>query len=538
MSKPQPNPKRRWRLLVGALVLILLAGVVWLWSPWAQSQTDSPEPTVAVRRGPLTININETGSITNRDKIILKSEVPGTVSILSLIDEGTRVEKGQLLIELDSSDLKDQRDQQQITVLNSQASLVQARENLAVQKNEAQAQIEKAEFELTVARSDLKKYTQGDYPQELAQAQAEITLAREDLQRASEKLTWSRRLAGEGYITGTELDADQAAVNRAKLDLELAQGRLALLKEHTYTRRMLELNSAIRQAELALERVKRKARADVVQAEANLQARQSEHARKQEQLATINERIANCRITAPQDGMVVYATTGQWSWRGNTEPLAKGQEVRHRQELLYLPTDDTVMAEVKIHESALRKVEVGQPARITVDAMPGEFFYGQVGRISLYPDGMSVFMNPDLKVYSTDVYIDQGDAGKLRAGMGCRVEIIVEELDDALYVPVQCVVRRGGEPVVFVPSAQGPRPVPVEIGLDNGRMIHIRSGLSEGQAVLLAPPLKPADDQAAAETGRIPPRKDPSDADQPAERPARPAGRTGRSNGARRDAAP
>jgi HlyD family secretion protein len=527
MSEPQSKPRRRWRWLAGAVLLAVVAGGVFLWAPWTAEEADSAQPTVTVRRGPLTININETGSITNRDKIILKSEVPGTVSILSLIDEGTRVAQGDLLIELDSSDLKDQRDQQQITVLNSEASLIQARENLAVQKNEAQAQIEKAQFERTVARSDLKKYTEGDYPQDLAQAQAQITLAREDLQRASEKLTWSKRLAGEGYITGTELDADEAAVNRAKLDLELAEGRLTLLKEHTYTRRMLELDSAIRQAELALERVKRKARADVVQAEASLQARQSEHTRKQEQLATINERIANCRITAPQDGVVVYATTGQWSWRGNTEPLAKGQEVRHRQELLYLPTDDTVMAEIKIHESVLRKVEIGQPARITVDAMPGEVFHGQVGRISLYPDGMSVFMNPDLKVYSTDVYIDQGDVSKLRAGMGCRVEIIVEELPDAMYLAVQCVVRLEGKPVVYIPGPDDPVPVAVTIGLDNGRMIHIKSGLIEGQEVLLAPPLKTDD-----ATGQ-------PDMPRPATRPS-PAGRPeeqseGRSKGERRN---
>ena len=106
--------------------------------------------------------------------------------------------------------------------------------------------------------------------------------------------------------------------------------------------------------------------------------------------------------------MVVYATTGK-AGRGNVEPLAEGQEIRERQELIYLPTTTSMMADVKIHESSLQKVAEGLPVRITVDAVPGKVFMGHVGKIGLLPDAQSMWMNPDLKVYNTEIFLD-GDA--------------------------------------------------------------------------------------------------------------------------------
>ncbi|MBW1805952.1 MAG: biotin/lipoyl-binding protein, partial [Deltaproteobacteria bacterium] len=66
-------------------------------------------PTFTVKEGPLRISVTESGAIQAREQIILKSEVEGKTSVISLVDEGTKVKKGDLLIELDSSSLLDQK---------------------------------------------------------------------------------------------------------------------------------------------------------------------------------------------------------------------------------------------------------------------------------------------------------------------------------------------------------------------------------------------------------------------------------------------
>jgi HlyD family secretion protein len=185
----------------------------------------------------------------------------------------------------------------------------------------------------------------------------------------------------------------------------------------------------------------------------------------------------------------VYATSAQFNWRGDVEPLAEGQEVRERQELIHLPVADTFMSMVKIHESSLKKISIGMPVVLTVDALPGRVFSGTVAKIAPLPDPRSAFLNPDLKVYNTEINID-GGGDALRTGMTCEAEIVVKKYEEAVYVPLQCVVRIQGRSTVYVKEGAGKIvPRTVKTGLDNNRMIHIVEGLEPGEEVLLTPPL-------------------------------------------------
>ncbi|HUU22543.1 MAG TPA: efflux RND transporter periplasmic adaptor subunit [Phycisphaerae bacterium] len=476
--------------LAGGVIVVLAAAVYAVW--FTRTSDGSRAATVPVRRGALVISVTQSGTVQNRERAVVKSEVEGTTTILFLIPEGTYVEKGDLLVELDSSRLIDEKNQQQITVLNSEASFIRAREDLAVTVSQTQSDIDQAELTYKFAEQDLTKYVQGEYPREIQKAEADINIAKEEFQRANEKVRWSKRLADEGYVTGTELQADELAAKRAQINLDLANSAMDLLKDYTHERNLDQLISNVDQAKEALKRTKSKASADLVQAQAELKAKQSENDRQKAQLEKGGDQITKCTITAPVGGMVVYATTGQGGGhRRNVPPLEEGQQVRERQELIHLPTDAAMMADVKVHEASLRKVRLGMPVRITVDALPGQVFWGRVGKIGLLPDAQSAWMNPDLKVYDTEIYIE-GDARKLRPSNTCRAEIIVEQHTDCLYVPVQSVVRVGGKTVAYVQTAKGPERREVQVGLDNNRMIRIIEGLKEGEPVLLAPPLAPS----------------------------------------------
>ncbi len=458
--------------------------------------------TFTVKRGPLRISVTESGTIKARDQVILKSEVEGRTTILWLIDEGVGVEKGDLLVELDASTLLDTKIDQQIKVQNTEALFITARENLAVVENQAQSDVELADLTLKFAILDLKKYKEGDYPNLRKEAQVKITLAVEELERAEETLTWSKKLFNEKYISNTELQADELSKKKANLNLELAKNGLDLLEKFTNSRTLSQLNSDIKQAEMALERDKRKAKANIAQAKADYKAKESEFNRQKDKLAKQEEQITKTKIYAPASGQVIYATSAQRaSWRRSSSPLDIGQDVQERQELIYLPTSDSSKAEVDIHESSLKKVQVGLPTIITVDAIPGKIFLGEVANIAPLPDATSIWLNPDLKVYSTEIYIDSNDPS-LRTGMSCKAEVIVEQYEEALYIPVQAVLRVGRDHTVYVVTDQGHEAREVEIGMDNNRMVRIISGLEEGEKVMLTPPLKAAELGQSAGTGR------------------------------------
>ena len=116
---------------------------------------------------------------------------------------------------------------------------------------------------------------------------------------------------------------------------------------------------------------------------------------------------------------------------------------------------------------------------------------GKVEKIALMPDAQSMWMNPDLKIYATEIFLD-GDSEGLRTGMSCKAEIIVDHYEDALQVPVQCVVRIGKQQTVYVRKGKEFVKRDVEIGLDNNSRVHVKSGLEVGELVSMAPPLAPA----------------------------------------------
>lgn len=486
-----PDNKKAKAITIVVIVLIVIIAAVMAAMKLAKNNaktTKTESPVFTVKKGPLQISISESGTIKPQDQIVLKSEVEGRSTVLKIIPEATQVKKGDLLVELDATTLKDNLVRQQITVQKAEASFVQAREDLAVGKNQAQSDVEKAELTLEFAKQDLDKYINGEFPNQLKEAESKIILNKEQEERASDKYLSSLKLYEDKYIAELELKTDKLAFDQAKLNTELAESDLELLKNYTYKRQVATLESDVKQAQMALERTRRKAAANVVQYEAQLKSAQSVLQREKDILNKLEDQIAKATIYAPADGLVVYATSTRGSWRGNQEPLDVGAEVYEHQELIYLPAANSVKAELSIHESSLNKVFQGMAATITVDALPGKVFHGKVNKIAILPDAQMIWMNPDLKVYTTDVFIE-GDTAELRTGMSCNVEISINFYENALYVPIQAVVRVGNEHWVYVTEGKKSLPRVVEIGLDNNRMMHIKSGLKEGEHVILNPPL-------------------------------------------------
>ena len=113
---------------------------------------------------------------------------------------------------------------------------------------------------------------------------------------------------------------------------------------------------------------------------------------------------------------------------------------------------------------------------------------GEVVKIAVLPDAQSRFGNSNLKVYATEIVV-QDMLPDVKPGVSARAEIVIENLQKVLTVPIQCVTTVKGKQVCYVKGIGGPKPVPVKIGMFNNKFIEIKSGLKSGDRVLLAPPI-------------------------------------------------
>ena len=453
-----------------------------------------PVPVFAVQEGPLTISVTSGGSIQSRDKVIISSELEGNNTVIWVIDEGTNVQSGDLLLEFDASELIEKRNEQEIVVANAESNLIVTREKLGITAGDCEAALLDRDVDLTLAKMALEKYREGDYPQQVRQFDADIALADEEVQRASERMEWSQRLSKENFLTRTELQADKLALKRKQIDLEMAKTKMNVLTNYTVLQERSILESALRRADRAMVRTEWQNKSTLRQVESELRARQRERDRSTNRLAELNFQISKSKIYASTNGIVLYTSTvlisrRQW-W---IKPLAVGSTAVERQELIYIPLESGMVVEMMIPEASLNKIDIGMSARVKIDAFPGRLFDGRLVKIGILPDGQSSQLNPDLKLYKCEIECDFHDT-IVRPGMSCDVELVKESFERALYVPVQCVVRVEGMPRVYVKGKDKDSeewvPRNVRVGLDNNRMIHILEGLRPGEEVMLAPPVK------------------------------------------------
>jgi HlyD family secretion protein len=480
--------------IIGTAILVVAIGALVFWLRVVRGSEDptTSMATFVAKRGPLTISVLEAGAIKAKEQEVIRSEVEGRVAITYLVPEGSYVNKDDVLVELDVSTLRDRRIDQEISVQKANAAYINAQANLDITKNQAQSDIDKAELVLKFAQQDLKQFVDGQYPNQLTAADNKVNEAKEVLTRAQTTLEWSQTLFNEKYISETELTADKLNKLKSENSLTVAQNDLEFLKTYTRQRQVDQLESDVKQAGMALERTQAKAKANIVQAEADQNATKQEYERQVAKLTKIDDQLGKGVLKAPVSGMVVYATSSRGDrFRDDRRPLAEGVEVFERQELIYLPKSASAVAEVDVHEASLQKVRAGLPTVVTIDALPGRKLIGTVARIAPLPNPQSMWMNPDLKVYTTNINLNEDDPA-LRSGMSCKAEIIVAQYEDVVYVPIQAVLRVGGQPTVYVVNNGQIEERQVKIGLDNNSMVIIESGLSEGEVVLLTPPLKAA----------------------------------------------
>ncbi|MGH7149162.1 MAG: hypothetical protein ACREIU_00615, partial [Planctomycetota bacterium] len=209
--------------------LLPLAGLL---AACADSSGEKPEDLkIPVRRSDVAVTIVEGGSIESEVPGKIFNEIEGQVTILRLIPEGTIVKEGEVLCELDVSALEDRLVQQKIQVEQAEAGKVRADNEFEIVRKQQESLVAQAELEVAFAELDREKYLQGDYIQERQQVEADQTVAKEEIARAKDRLDWSVKLEGKGFITRTDREADELNAKKREIDLLLADRKLDVLEK-------------------------------------------------------------------------------------------------------------------------------------------------------------------------------------------------------------------------------------------------------------------------------------------------------------------
>jgi multidrug efflux pump subunit AcrA (membrane-fusion protein) len=492
----------RKRAVVG---LVVLAGVVGAlgWGVVGLQDAGAPIADAALftaRRGPLRIAITEHGVLQAKHSAKVVSLARRSGKITYLVEEGTVVAEGDVLCRLDATPLEQQLQGLRLDVVKTEADLNTARTELAIQKSENAAEIEKAAMTLEKARKEFERYTDGDAPQERVKLQIAIKAAETKLTTAQDDAEQTRRLHDKGFVSSAQLRQAEIAHEQAIDELALARREMEIFETFAFPMTFKEKQVAIADAERAATNASLRAEAKLRQREVAVESEEERLRQLRKQIEVLETEIANFTLTAPVPGVVIYGDPAQSWFR---EYVKIGGDVWGGMTLFTIPDLRVMQALVQVHETDIDKLAVGQRATVTMDTYPGLFLEGSVTRIAnLASGGGADPASDEVRRFTVEIDLDSTEGRELKPGVSAKAEVFVREIPDALHVPTQCVFAEDGAMRVLVDAGDGPERRAVEIGAANDRYVQIVAGLEPGDRVLLYNPSLPGRrDAAPAEAG-------------------------------------
>lgn len=460
---------RKWkRVLIGlgALVIVVAAGAIM--SSAAAPSVEEVGMTHTITRGSLEVSVTEQGQLESSQNIEIKCRVRGGSTVLKVIEVGTKVEPGTVLVELDQSTIEDNINQNTITYQAAVATHTQS------------------EADVAVAKIAIDEYIEGTFRSEMQTLQKDLAIAQSNLRTARNMLEHSERMFKKGYTSELEVESNQFTVEQAQLELDLKKTEIEVLEKFTKAKMLKELRSTLeaKEAKLASD----KAAMDLAEA----------------RLIREKEQLENCIIKAESSGMVIYPSAAEWK---STPDIEEGATVREDQILLLIPDLTQMQVKVGIHESKVDRIRAGMDARVK---MLDESLTGTVKSVASITRPAGWWTGNVVK-YDTIIDIDGREGVSLKPGMSVEVKVVLASYDDVLTIPVAAVVEQEGQFVCWVKTDSGVQRRRLELGDSNDQFIVVNGGVKEGDEVVLNP-------RAYIKEAQVEALK--PDADKPADAPA------------------
>jgi RND family efflux transporter MFP subunit len=490
----------------------ILAGAIVLVTLWRSGSLFAHQrytgPTWTVRKEKLKVTIVARGNleaVNNNDiKCEVRSGTKGSTTATTikwLVDEGSVVKKGALLMELDASGLQEQLKDKTKDVDKAYADKVAADEAVRIQEIGNESAVEAAKNARDLAKIELEKYVKGDYVASLKDIDGKIETTKSDLEDWKDRAAWSARMVKKGLLSKVQADADKSRAEASRITLENYEVQKKVLEDYTRQREVQDRTAKLAEAERGIRKAEIEARSNLAQKIAAKRTAESiyqqELARKQD----LESQIAKCIIRAPQDGLVVYFVPEQVRGGGGAQQsvVAQGEPVREGQKMMQIPDLSKMLVTVKVPEAFVSNLKNPDPhdkdaqrqmAQVKVDSFSKQILNGHVKSVDTVASTQDWFAS-DVKVYKTKVAIHESIPG-LKPGMSAEVTIFADEsAEPVLVVPVQAVlgtISAGAERKIYVVGDNGNTELrDIVVGMSNERVVEIKSGLQEGDRVVLNP---------------------------------------------------
>ena len=471
----------------------------------APAEKAVPKPTElhVVKTGPLIQKVKVSGTVesTRESPIELNLKRWSDLTVIRAVPHGTEVKAGDLLIELETKDLKKKIEETKLAMPGREIDLSTAELELEGAEKSTPIALAKSLRDKMQAEQDLAHFEDESRPMRERGAKEDVKEVVEALAYAEEELNQLKKMYEKDDLTEeTEeiiLRRSENTVSRYRWMLEQAEARTGrslntlLPREHESLKTSLELQQINwRAGEKSLREGLEKKRLDTA-------AKRRDLDELKKSLAEMEGDLAAMRITAPHDGIVYYGMSqrGKWTTASLVDrKLIPGGKLMMREIVMTVVDPAKVQVRLALSEDQLEDLAEGQIGPLHLKWKPDFKFDAKVKSILYVPFSDKTF-DAILSVNTPD------KAPALFPGMTADAEITVYEKKDALAIPKSAVKKEGEKETVT--GADG-KAITVKTGRSEGEKIEILEGLAAGDSIRL-PEAKPeAKPQAKPESKPAP----------------------------------
>jgi hypothetical protein len=462
-------------LLHTGLSAALLTGLIVPLARAADSTPTTPTapPTYTVAKGSLTFEIKTDGVFQAADCMELKTQFKsyaGPLTIVSIVPQGKMVHKGDLLLSLDTTAINWNLASAESDLAAAKASLAKTESDVEVGAKMDALSLKNQEDAVRNAEMGKQWWDQLDGPHMLQSADLTVKQAKASVDDQNDELDQLRKMYKSDELTSATADI---VVKRAVRQLEQSQVGLKMqedrrekVKTFDYTITKQRVIDAIDGAKQQLELLKSSLAQTAVNRRSAVTSSRIAFEQTTKRLADLKDDFANFAVKATCDGMVEYGSVTDSTWNGgDAKSLRPGERIGAGQVILRV-----------FEPGKAFWVEPAMKAKVTPAACPQISYRAKCGPVDIVPRGSP-------PTIGFQVSIDLGHADKrLLPGMKASVAIDAGKLNDVLIVPVGAVTA--GK--VQIKGKEGKtRAHSVTVGRSDGQSVEIKSGLSEGDEIIL-----------------------------------------------------
>jgi HlyD family secretion protein len=448
--------KKRIFITLGAIVL-MGAGVTFAANRSQSASAATTAQTGQVTRATLSSVIESSGSASPESSITLSFGASGTVNKMT-VQLGDLVKKGDVLAEIDTTDLE-------LAVAQAEQSYLSQQATYSMTVNPDPAEVAAAKLSVSNAAAAYQ-LAQQKYK---VNSTDSVMLSCDNLDSAKKTYddavnAYNAHVADwRVQVNGTaELSPQKSQLDRAKAAYEQAVINCTLAKSSVN-------DTGIKSAYASLVQAKANLDSLLNPAERTLTAAKIKLEQAQLALDEAQQQIADAKIVAPFDGMVT-SVTAVVGGSGNSAAIKLTDAGQYHVDVL-------------VDETEIGQIQAGQQAKITFDALPDVTVTGEVARID--PAGT---VSNGVVNYKVRVNLDSTEA-TLRSDMTANVQVILDTHTNVLAVPGTAIRSDGEGYYVNVAGSDGTaQRVAVTTGYTNGDLTEVSGDVQEGETIYLSEP--------------------------------------------------